>query len=323
MSRLARATVSWIILLVSLSVRAASAEPDLVVQKTDITVNKSSAGDVTYVGVTVRNIGSTAGGPFTLRVGASKSGASSTVDLAVAGLGAGQSVVRTGNFRGRRGCAAGATRTPRRRRRTGEANNCAKPERLLDRDGARKHARGNDRIVNPGLETEQVLLTLTGPAGWIVSVVPTQMTLAPEELRKRGGPFSRAAGLRRSDDGPALLRVSRRDTRLDGMGFPSRDGGPGGIDDMGGGQGPLRGVVPRFAEYRRPAGVSPSRAEYETRDDKSRRITFPKRGENEPWKDSIIRAPMPEHFVRGQRIPGDGRDVHQTSSTFRRSDSPR
>jgi hypothetical protein len=38
-------------------------------------------------------------------------------------------------------------------------------------------------IVNPGLETEQVLLTVSGPTGWIITVEPTQMTLAPGELR--------------------------------------------------------------------------------------------------------------------------------------------
>jgi hypothetical protein len=184
MSRLACATVSWIILLVSLSVRAASAEPDLVVQKTDITVNKSSAGDVTYVGVTVRNIGSTAAGPFTLRVGASKSGASSTVDLAVAGLGTGQSAVRTGTFPGTAWmCGWGNADLHGTVAEQSEANNCASRNEYWIAMGPGNTHEETIGIVNPGLETEQVLLTLAAPAGWIVSVVPTQMTLAPEELR--------------------------------------------------------------------------------------------------------------------------------------------
>jgi hypothetical protein len=184
MSRPAYAAVSSIILLVLMSVRAASAEPDLVVQKTDITVSKSSAGDVTYVGVTVRNIGSTASGAFTLRVGASRGGASSTTDLAVAGLGAGQSVVRTGNFSGTAWmCGWGNADLHGTVAEQSENNNCASRNDYWIAMGPGNAHEETIGIVNPGLETEQVLLTVASPTGWIVSVEPAQMTLAPEELR--------------------------------------------------------------------------------------------------------------------------------------------
>jgi hypothetical protein len=184
MSRLACAAALWIVLLLSLSVRAVSAGPDLVVKKTDITVTKSSAGDVTYVRVTVRNIGSTAAGPFTLRVGASKGGAGSTADFEVSGLGADQSVLRTGTFSGTTWmCGWGNADLHGTVAEQSEANNCASRNDYWIAMGPGNTHEETIGIVNPALETKQVLLTLAAPAGWVVSVVPTQMTLAPEELR--------------------------------------------------------------------------------------------------------------------------------------------
>lgn len=184
MSRFASAAASWMILLALFSVRAASAAPDLVVQKTDVTVNKSGAGDVTYVGVTVHNNGASASGPFTLRIGASKGGASSTVDLAVAGLPAGQSVVRTANFPGTTwACGWGNADLHGTVSEQSETNNCASRNEYWIAMGPGNTHEETIGVVNPGLETEQVLLTLSSPPGWIVTVAPSQMTLGPEELR--------------------------------------------------------------------------------------------------------------------------------------------
>ncbi|MBP2680338.1 MAG: hypothetical protein H6Q78_201 [Candidatus Krumholzibacteriota bacterium] len=184
MNRLASAAVSWIVIVVIMGARAASAQPDLVVQKTDVTVNKSGAGDVTYVGVTVHNNGSAAAGPFTLRVGASRGGASATSDLAVAGLPAGQSIVRTANFTGTTWtCGWGNADLHGTVAEQYETNNCASRNEYWIAMGPGNSHEETIGVVNPSLDTKQVLLTLATPPGWIVTVEPTQMTLAPEELR--------------------------------------------------------------------------------------------------------------------------------------------
>jgi hypothetical protein len=176
--------LSWIIALFLLAAGTAAAQPDLVVQKTDITVTKSTGGDVTYVGVTVRNIGSAASGPFTLRLGASRGGAGSTTDIAVADIPAGQSATRTANFPGTSWmCGWGNADLHGAVAEQSEINNCASRNDYWIAMGPGNAHEETIGVVNPGLETEQVLLTVTTPPGWIVTVEPTQMTLAPEEIR--------------------------------------------------------------------------------------------------------------------------------------------
>jgi hypothetical protein len=184
MSRLVPRAASWTVFLMLVTVLAASAQTDLVVQKTDISVSRSEPGNVTYVTVTVRNPAAAGAGPFTLRVGASMAGASTWSDFAITGLPAGQSVSRTANFQGTAWkCGWGNADLNGTVTEQSESNNCASRNDYWIAIGPGNSHDETIGVINPGLETEQVLLTVAGPPGWIVTVEPNQFSLAPETLR--------------------------------------------------------------------------------------------------------------------------------------------
>ena len=184
MCRLFVPTASWAIFFALASVRAATAQPDLVVQKTDVSVAKSMPGDLTYVTVAVHNTGSSDSGPFTLRVGATMGGASSTLDFSLSGLPVGQSIARTATFAGTGWkCGWGNADLHGGVAEQSETNNCANKNEYWIAMGPGSAHDETIGVVNPGLETEQVLLTLASPPGWIVTVDPTHMSLGPGEHR--------------------------------------------------------------------------------------------------------------------------------------------
>ncbi len=162
----------------------ALAQADLVIEKTDITIVKSSANNQTYVTVTVHNNGTVGSGTFTLRVGASMGGSSSTDDFAIAGLPAGQAVSKMAHFAGTDWmCGWGNADVGTDVSESDENNNCASENEYwigIGPGGMHNELIG---VVNPGFETETMTITVTVPPEWTVWVDPTEMTLAPEEHR--------------------------------------------------------------------------------------------------------------------------------------------
>lgn len=162
----------------------ALAQADLVIEKADVTIVKSTANNQTYVTVTVHNNGTVGSGTFTLRVGASMGGSSSTDDFAVAGLPAGQSVSKMANFGGTDWmCGWGNADVGTDVSESDESNNYASENEYwigLGPGGTHNEVIG---VANPGLETETMELAVTAPLEWTVWIDPTQMPLAPGEHR--------------------------------------------------------------------------------------------------------------------------------------------
>jgi hypothetical protein len=181
MTRFLLCLASAAIMLAVLS-SSAFAQADLIVQKTDISIVKNTSLNTTYVTVTVRNNGSLASAAFTLRIGASVAGASSTSDVAVAGLSAGQSTSKAATFPGLGWmCAWGNADVTGAVAETSEANNYASKNdywiAILPGGIHEEYI----AVVNPGPSEETVTLSTSAPPDWVAGVYPTVMNLGPGE----------------------------------------------------------------------------------------------------------------------------------------------
>lgn len=179
---LARLTPAAVLLVAALSMPV-SAQVDLVVQKSDISVVKSTPLDATYVTVTVRNNGGAASGPFVLRIGASMAGAGATSDFLIIGVNAGQTASKAAVFQGTNWmCAWGNADVGETIAETSESNNCASANNywIAVLPGAihEEHI----GVVNPGTSTETATLSASAPPDWIATVIPSMMTLGPGEF---------------------------------------------------------------------------------------------------------------------------------------------
>lgn len=184
MTRLLPCLASATILLAAALCSPGYAQADLVVQKTDISISKSTLYNTTYVSVTVHNNASVAAGSFALRIGVSLAGSSATTDFAIAGLAAGGSTSKMAAFAGTAWmCGWGNADIFETLTEASEANNCANANHYWIGILPGTIHMESIGVVNPGLNTETVTLSVSAPPNWIATVSPTAMTLGPGELQ--------------------------------------------------------------------------------------------------------------------------------------------
>lgn len=169
---------------VFLPVCPALAQPDLAVWADDISIVKSSTYNLTYVTVTVHNDGSSQSDAFTLRVGVSEVGTSQVEDFELPPIPVGQSETRMATFYGIAWSHSwGNADINEAVLETDESNNCSnKSDNWIAMGPGMNHDEFIG-VVNPGLQAETVSLNVVAPEGWVVTVNPPSMLMAPGEYR--------------------------------------------------------------------------------------------------------------------------------------------
>ncbi len=176
--------VSVALMAVFLPICPALAQPDLAVWADDITIVKSSTYNLTYVTVTVHNDGSSQSDASALRIGVSEVGMGQVEDFEIPSIPAGHSETRMATFAGIAWTHSwGNADLNEVVSETDESNNCSNQS---DNWIALGPGMNHDQfigVVNPGLQSETVSLDVVVPEGWVITVNPPSMILAPGEYR--------------------------------------------------------------------------------------------------------------------------------------------